>query len=213
MRGAEFNASITSKRDGDCRMHYHRSMHLGFGLLFPTLLTTCLLQAGCHGHLNQQNGLYGGNQALPALENNPSATPLAGRPEGEVVPLDRREWTIQVLEIDQAQVEHTPSYGSAQPVISSLGSSSLVWPNRSTALDTDANDGAEALNAALAPLVAAGNILIFPVRGILTPPWVVVLGAPEAETIELLPEERTPLPWNWVERPVNTNDDEEVNDE
>lgn len=201
-----------SKSDDDCRMHYHRNMHLGFGLLFPTLLMTCLLQAGCHGLLNRENGLYGSQQALPALETKPRATPLAGQPQGKVVPLDRREWTVRVLEIDQAQVEHNPSYGSAQPVIASLGSTSLVWPNRSTAFDTDGNEGAEALNAALAPLVAAGNLVVFPVRCVLTPPWIVVLRDPEAEVVELLPEENTPLPWNWVVAPEGTQQEEIIDE-
>ena len=186
------------------------NMNLGFSLLFGTLLTTCLLQAGCHGPLNQQNGLYGTDQSLPALEAQPPTILLAGPPQGEVVPLDRRDWTVRVVKIDQDQVEHNPSYGSAQPVVSSLGSASLAWPNRVTALDTEVDEGGEALNATLAPLVAAGNIVVFPVRCILTPPWIVVLDDPEHAGFELLPQERTPLPWNWVVGPEDTHYNEGV---
>ena len=64
---------------------------------------------------------------------------------------------------------------------------------------TGALGGAEALNAALAPLVAAGNLLLFPIRAVEQPPWTPVGGGEDDEDFQLLPTTRTPPPWAWVE--------------
>ena len=177
-----------------------------------TLLATCILQVGCHAPLNDRNGLYGAGEGLSALEPAGTATFEGADPTGRVVPLDRRVWAVTTVWIDQAQVEHLPSYGSAHPVVESLGTTSLAWPTPDTALETDVDNDAEALNATLAPLFAAGNLVAFPVRAIVTPPWTVVREDPQAADFRLLPPNSTALPWDWVASPPIEPLEEDIHD-
>ena len=185
-------------RASEVGIDYHERMRTRLGASIGTLLATCILQAGCHAPLNDRNGLYGAGEGLSALEPAGTTAFEGTDPTGQVVPLDRRGWTVTTVWIDQAQVEHLPSYGSAQPVVGSLGTSSLAWPTTDSALETDVDNDAEALNATLAPLFAAGNLVAFPVRAVMTPPWTVVREDPQATDFQLLPPDRTSLPWDWV---------------
>ena len=154
---------------------------------------------GCRPALNQQNGLVGPDGELPALQAAPPSRLAAVVPAGEVVPLDRRHWTPDLVILTRSQVRHDPSYGSADPVVPGLEAHSRSWPTPSTAVETGALGGAEALNAALAPLVAAGNLVLFPIRAVQDPPWIPVTGVEDDEDFQLLPTTRTPLPWAWVD--------------
>ena len=85
-------------------------------------------------------------------------------------------------------------------VVEALDRASLHWPTPKHAVDTRINEGDEAINALLTPLVAAGNLVIFPVRACITPPWSVVVLSPSTDGFQLMPTERTVTPWNWVHR-------------
>ena len=167
--------------------------------ILPTLLITCLVQSGCHGPLNQQNGLLDADPPLPALQPTPSAALLARQPQGAIVPLDRSAWPMEVVVVDQGQVEAEPSYGSAEPVVGQLDQASMDWPTTHSALSTQLNDGDEALNGLLCPIVAAGNIVIFPVRAFVTPPWKVIVVTPQPTGFQLLPHYQSATPWHWVD--------------
>lgn len=176
-------------------------MHVILSLSTSSMLLGGLLLSGCR-QLNPQNGLSGPGGDLPALRADPGSSLQAVVPAGRVVPLDRREWDQEAVIITRSQVEHFPSYGSAEPVIHELGVRSRRWPTTRSALDTGGMPDAEALNATLAPIVAAGNILVFPIRAVQTPMWVMVASDREASDFQLLPVGGTPPPWRWVDRPI-----------
>ena len=174
-------------------------MHGTNGSILITLLTASLAQSGCHGPLNDQNGLLGANPSLPALAPEASAPLQAQQPNGAVVPLNRSTWPLEAIVIDQGQVEAQTSYGSAEPVVAELDQASMSWPTTGTAISTRLNRGDEAINGLLAPIVAAGNIVVFPVRAFMTPPWTVVVVTPEPSSFQLLPPEGSTTPWHWVQ--------------
>ena len=164
------------------------------------LLSLATIPIGCQGPLNDDDGLLGAAPPLPAIEPGSGGSFQGDTPGGEVVPLDRSSWPLEVVVIEQGQVEAQPSYGSAEPVVHSLDRASLRWPTPDRAVDTRINEGDEAVNALLAPLVAAGNLVIFPIRACITPPWSVIVVSPSASGFELMPTERATTPWNWVRR-------------
>ena len=178
---------------------YHGSMRAMVSMTTSSMLLGSLVLVGCRPALNQQNGLAGPGGELPALQADPPSRLAAVVPDGATVPLDRRDWTPVPVILTRSQVRHDPSYGSADPVVPDLEAHSRSWPTTSTAVRTGALGGAEALNAALAPLVAAGNLLLFPIRAVEQPPWTPVGGGEDDEDFQLLPTTRTPPPWAWVE--------------
>ena len=184
-------------------------MHAPTCSLLITLLAASLSQSGCHGPLNESNGLLGEESSLPALGPADPAPLQAQQPLGAVVPLNRSQWQREVITVDQGQVEAQPSYGSAEPVVGELGQPWMRWPTTTTALNTQLNPDGEALNALLAPAVAAGNIVVFPVRALITPPWSVVVVTPLPEDFQLLPEQQVATPWHWVQSPEEGPDDDE----
>ncbi len=183
----------------DPAIGYHGRMRSMVSMTTSSMLLGSLVLVGCRPALNQQNGLAGPEGELPALQAAPPSRLAAVVPEGEVVPLDRRNWTPDLVIITRSQVRHDPSYGSADPVVPELEAHSRSWPTTSTATETGALGGAEALNAALAPVVAAGNLVLFPIRAVQDPPWIPVRGGEDDEDFQLLPTTRRPLPWSWVE--------------
>ena len=166
-------------------------------ILLSSLAT---ISIGCHGPLNDHDGLLGAAPPLPAIDPGTDDTLRGTAPKGEVVPIDRSDWSLEVIVIEQGQVEAQPSYGSAEPVVQSLDRASLRWPTPDRAVETRINEGDEAVNALLAPLVAAGNLVIFPGRACIAPPWSVIVVSPDSSGFELMPTERTTTPWNWVRR-------------
>jgi len=138
-------------------------------LLSGLLLTG--LTASCGTPLNLDDGLLGENP-LPAvaLRHQDSSDPPPATILGEIAPLDRSTWTRRAILINQAQVQHHPSYGSARPVLAALDSKGAC-PSLETSFSNGSNLGDEALNGALAPLAAAAELVILPLRMIITPPW------------------------------------------
>ena len=173
-------------------------------LLITSVLLSGSALPGCHAPLNGQNGLAGTGGDLPALRPDPGSDLTPITPLGEVVPLDRGYWSQERVVICREQVEHLPSYGSAEPLLPELGVPSRRWPSASSAIESETMAGAEALNALLAPLAAAANIVVFPVRAVEQPPWCVVRDDPEASNFELLPPPGAPPPWAWVGGPEPT---------
>ncbi|MEE2682044.1 MAG: hypothetical protein VX641_06695 [Planctomycetota bacterium] len=173
-------------------------MH-GSTVSIPILLVgVAATLVGCHGPLNDHDGLLEASPPLTALEPAPRGAIRTVDPQGEVVPIDRRSWPIERIVIDQGQVEARPSYGSAEPVVEALDRASMHWPTTSGAIDIRVNAGDEAINASLAPLIAAGNIVIVPVRACLNPPWTVIVLTPSPSGFQLLPPTRTATPGGWV---------------
>ncbi len=139
---------------------------------------------GCGPSLNTSDGLLG-EHPIPALLTSEQETTLAveDRVMGEMVALDRSAWTRHVIRLDPAQVQHHPSYGSFQPVISEL-SRGGDWPTFVTAFCTGSDGSDEVANGLLAPPAAAIELIILPFRMIQTPPWK-TMTAPEG--LRILP--------------------------
>ena len=134
---------------------------------------SCLsgLIAGCGSTLNSSDGLLGENP-LPAVtvHDNVSMRPVISPIRGETVPLDRSAWKRRTIMIDPAQVEHHPSYGSFQPPCTAL-QSAPTWPSIDTAFFNGSSRGDEAINGLIAPVFAAVELVILPIKMITTPPW------------------------------------------
>jgi hypothetical protein len=158
------------------------------------MVVTC----GCHGPLNDIDGLQG-RDALPALhEHVPRALTTQYAREG-IAPLDRSHWATQTITIQRAQVEHGPTYRTAIPIIASSARASGKWPTVRSAISTDV-DGANALaDCALEPLGAAVDVALLPFSMIVQPPGTVVLGSTDRRHAPLLPEDEYAVPWRWVE--------------
>ena len=138
----------------------------------------------CGPPLNSMDGLRG-EQSLTALdgvsERSREAAPT--RPLGTVVSFDRSEWSPQLIELDLAQVQHHPSYGTSRPPCS-MAASSMGWPTLESAFDTGTDRSRQLMNGVLAPPAAGLDLVVMPFRIFITPPWT-VMTSPEG--LQILP--------------------------
>ena len=142
------------------------------------------IMTGCTPPLNDTNGLLGKNP-LPAVSNDAAQTKRAVSPQplGAIVPFDRSTWSLRTILIDQAQVQHLPSYGSFRPVWNTSDSAD-GQPTMATVFKTGNDRTGELMNGILAPLGAGLDLVLLPFKMIATPPWS-IMTSPHG--LELMP--------------------------
>jgi hypothetical protein len=177
-------------------------------LLLVTLLGWSQM-TGCRRSLNRSDQLYG-TSTLTALEpdelieSEPTdAEAMAGT---SIAPLDRSAETMLVLRIQQAQVEHEPTYLSARPLVASSTRDDDQWPDLKQALSVKTDDGDAALDGLLEPFRPLVSLLISPISMIIDPPLEVMVGPRGQEP--LLPDAGYPTPWRWVQPNAELPDDD-----
>jgi len=101
--------------------------------------------------------------------------------------LDRSDWALTVVTAHSAQPEHQPIYTRSLQYDGGIPRRAGKFPNASTALDSITSESTDAQvgEALVAPLAAAGDILMFPIR---------LFGAGMWKTVDngLEPYERAP---------------------
>lgn len=172
-----------------------------------------LVAGGCTGSLNQQNGLIGvSGGGLPDLAGaraavasgaaagdgaGAGASAAAGDAAGSpLTGLDRRAWPVVVVEVPAGQVEHQPVY--FEPIVLANGTARTKddAPTAATVLQGPSDGGSLLAEAAAAPFIFAGELVISPVRMILQPPWTTIR-APASHPAQAMPASSTM--WRWVE--------------
>lgn len=162
-------------------------------------ISICGAVAGisCTGGLNQFDGLRGVPEgSLPDLgggaavaNDAPSARTAAPNA------LDRRHWPVVVVEVPARQVEHQPT--CFEPVMLARGPARLRGepPTAGTALEGASDGGSLLAEAAAAPVIWAGELIIAPLRIFVQPPWTTV--ASPAPTMQRALD--ACADWRWVE--------------
>jgi hypothetical protein len=141
-----------------------------------------LLATGCTGGLNQGDGLDG--VTLPDLTGRMPGPEPTGEPQAPTM-VDRAAWTdTTTILVVQRQVEVQPTYVSEYLYGTPPARSTGAWPTTTTALETDTNGGARALEGVAAPAWAAWDILVAPVRVILQPPGTTLRAPAQPPTLE-----------------------------
>lgn len=151
--------------------------------------------------MNESNGLIGAEpNALPDLDGHAPAIDAEAR-YADGTPtlqgLDRRHWPTVVLLMPSGQVEHQPYYFESLHLASGPARNEKLAPTTETVLEGSSDGGSLLLEAAAAPFVTAGELVILPVRAIIDPPWSVhrsPAALPEAASAS------APVDWRWVER-------------
>lgn len=154
-----------------------------------SVATGCIVMiTGCSPPLNGSDGLLGEN-ALPAVSMDAAETKadVATQPKGDVVAFDRSTWSIRTIVIDQAQVQHHPSYGSFRPVWNTSDSAE-GQPTIATVFKTGNDRNDEFMNGILAPLAAGLELIVLPFRMIGSPPWS-IMTSPHGQVIMPPPDD------------------------
>lgn len=146
---------------------------------------------------NQPDGLLGvAGGGCPDLGPAP-ADAGASAPSAPLTGLDRRAWPTITVEAPANQVEHQPTYFEPLPLASGPARNTGAAPTTATVLQGPSDGGSLLLEAGVAPFVFAGELVIFPVRMIVQPPWTTVRG-PAA--LPHGPADGEPAnAWRWVE--------------
>ena len=155
--------------------------------------------AGCSPPLNGTDGLLGENP-LPAVSSDGARTKevVSTQPLGEVVPFDRSTWSTRTIVIDEAQVQHHPSYGSSRPVWNTLDSVDGS-PTIATVFKTGNDRNAELMNGILAPVGAGIDFVLLPFRMIATPPWSIMTSPQEREIMPTSDDAAHDVRIEWLE--------------
>ena len=155
--------------------------------------------AGCSPRLNATDGLLGENP-LPAVSSDGARTNevVSTQPLGEVVPFDRSTWSTRTIVIDEAQVQHHPSYGSSRPVWNTLDSVDGA-PTIATVFKTGNDRNAELMNGILAPVGAGIDLVLLPFRMIATPPWSIMTSPQEREIMPTSDDAAHDVRIEWLE--------------
>lgn len=167
---------------------------------------TAVMTAGCHAPCNDSDALYG-SSPLPALELRPSTARASVPDQQRIASIDRSTWTMQVIRVQQAQVQHQPTYRSAKPIIASSRRADGGWPSIEEATCTRVDGGDAIADAALEPLGAAVDIALLPFAMIIQPPGTIIVGSPDDTRTELTPANQHPIPWQWVRQETTQEDD------
>ena len=182
-------------------------------------LSSVIQITGCSRPLNQSDQLLG-TSPLSALEPEESISwvevaPLTAEPTDaeamagtSIAPLDRSMATPLIIRIQQAQVEHEPTYLSTRPVLASSTRADDSWPQLQQALEVDTNDGNAALDGLIEPFRPLVSLLISPISVIIEPPFKVMVG-PSGRSSRLAAP-RYPAPWRWVKPIAERPDDDET---
>ena len=139
------------------------------------------IMTSCSPPLNGTDGLLGENP-LPAVSSDAVGTERAVSTQalGEVVPFDRSTWSTHTIVIDPSQVQHHPSYGSSQTFWNTSHSVD-GQPTIATVFKTGNARSDELMNGLLAPLGAGIDLVLLPIRMIVTPPWSIMTSPRELE--------------------------------
>lgn len=175
------------------------------------LLMGAIQIAGCTGALNRENGLIGvPDGGCPDL-HGPVATGAADAADAtgagavgsaERIPLtglDRRAWPVIVVEAPAGQVEHQPTYFESLPLATGTARGRGDAPTTSTVLEGASDGGSLLAEAAAAPFVFAGELIISPVRMIVQPPWSTLRSPARHPAQAVVPDGGTATQWRWVE--------------
>ena len=180
------------------RFHVTFLIQLSAGILLLGNVTAC------GPPLNATDGLLG-DETLTALTGG-SATSTDATPErslGAVVSFDRSEWSPQLIKLDQAQVQHHPSYGSSRPPCD-MAASSEAWPTLETAFDTGGDQAGQVMNGIVAPPAAALELLVMPFRMLSTPPWSIIASPRDVQIMPTPDDDVRRIRTTWL-LPVTNN--------
>lgn len=129
----------------------------------------CVL-AGCSSAPNDR--LSVGGDALPALETSAGVARADDVPSAGV--MDRSAWAPVILRSGVDATHHQPTYRFG-PVYANSALRARqrgAFPNVATCLETEGDAGACIGEALAAPVLAAGEIVLFPFGAIFVqPPW------------------------------------------
>ena len=167
-------------------------------------IATTLTVIGLGGCIEQSDDLLG-TAPLPALtasDETPlpvdSLEPSIGHAD-DADPWSRADWSPVVVAVPMASTVHQPTY--VDRPLPAHGSttggrytSPTAFPTAESALVVETDTGGVILSAVIAPVTAALDLVVAPVRMILCPPWTALEG-PEGGWV-LLPHSRTMAPGN-----------------
>ncbi len=131
-------------------------------------LATCLA-TGCSAARQDRLGV--GETRLPAFAE-PSALLANDAPSPGL--MDRSGWEVATIDVPLDSTVHQPAYRIAawKPERSPTARQRGAYPDRESALDGGSKSvGARIAEAFVAPLGAALEIVLFPVRAVMSPPW------------------------------------------
>lgn len=154
-------------------------MHIRVIAARPMALVALLL-SGCSGALNTSDDVQG--EALPDLRG---AMPTA-LPAPETASLtnghDRSHWAQPhgniaeptTIVVEERQVEAFPTYVSTPLYEHTTARARGEWPTTLSALELGGDEGMMAVEGLAAPLWAAFDLVVAPVRMCQRPPWATV---------------------------------------
>lgn len=122
---------------------------------------------GCSGALNAGDAPLGSE--LPDLAPAATASPVEA-PTPSLTGLDRSNWSRTTITIERGQVESFPHYTSRYLYDRSTARERGEAPSTSTVLEGAGAPGSTVAEGFSAPVVAAWDLLAFPVRAFMKPP-------------------------------------------
>lgn len=186
----------------DARIERRRGRAKAVAIVVPL---ACAL-AGC-ATMNASDGLIDAEPgALPDLRGEPRPALPESSGEASLRGLDRRHWPVVVVREPAGQVEHQPYYFEPVDLASGTARGEGLDPTPATVLEGASDGGSLLLEAAAAPFVFVGELVILPVRAIFDPPWAVhrspatISGAPSIPAAPGQPAVSgdAAVDWRWV---------------
>lgn len=111
---------------------------------------------GCAMTVNEESGLIGIENDLPALQRSPVSR-ISGDPSAR--DLDRRHWTMQTVKVPLRQVEHNPAFMRSVRM-QDTGRPGGIYPSTQTVVtEEDGSSGSAATEAAVELVVLPASWL------------------------------------------------------
>ncbi|HAW95421.1 MAG: hypothetical protein CMJ33_01875 [Phycisphaerae bacterium] len=177
-------------------------IQLSAGIVLLSNLTAC------GPPLNATDGLLR-EGTLTTLDGASKAS-MEGMPErslGTAVSFDRSEWSPKLIELDQSQVQHHPSYGSSRPPCDMIDFSE-AWPTLETAFGTGEDRTGQMMNGLVAPPAAALELLVLPFRMLITPPWSIITSPRDVQIMQTPGDAVRRVRTAWLQHGTNNRKDE-----
>lgn len=138
--------------------------------------------------LGQMFGCEARNDVLPPLD--PPAAFSLGDEGAPLLGVSRSNWPDHVVVVPTKEVEHYPTYTSYPVLVDSTARARGEYPEPAEAVQLPSEDATwtEVVEVPYGIAVAAVDIVLFPIRLFITPPW-------DVQTSPLLDYERKPEGW------------------
>jgi hypothetical protein len=130
-----------------------------------TTLGAVLLLVGCAPHMNE---------AVVELAESPAESPDLSGPDVMTTTVERENWPTHVVHLPQLTVEHSPTYVTPETwIVQSTVRHGGTYPDVESAMELTPQDEWSdfALEVPYAMIVAAADVVMLPVRLIMTPIW------------------------------------------